>query len=83
MVGLPLDAGHVAEWQISVARTWLCLSLAVPAFLSTRVPWAWVSLHLQEEPETKAWESWEPLSLVCRHTGGLTHLSAGLILFSS
>jgi len=78
-----MGAGHVLEWRICVNRTWLRSSLAVPVLLSARAPWAWVTPHLQEEPETKAWESWEPLRLVCRHTGGLTHLSAGLILFSS
>lgn len=80
---IAFGAGHVLEWQICVARTWLRLSFAVPALLPTRAPWAWVSLHPEEEAETKVWESWEPLSLVCKHTGGLTHVCAGLNLFSS
>ncbi|XP_045292244.1 ubiquitin-conjugating enzyme E2 E2 isoform X2 [Leopardus geoffroyi] len=66
------------EWQICIHSTWQNLSLALSALLSTRAPWACVTLHLWDEPETKAWESWEPLSLVCKHTRDLARFSAGV-----
>lgn len=66
------------EWQICIHSTWQNLSLALSALLSTRAPWACVTLHLWDELETKAWESWEPLSLVCKHTRGLARFSAGV-----
>ncbi|XP_047730505.1 ubiquitin-conjugating enzyme E2 E2 isoform X4 [Prionailurus viverrinus] len=66
------------EWQICIHSTWQKLSLALSALLSTRAPWACVTLHLWDEPETKAWESWEPLSLVCKHTRGSARFSAGV-----
>lgn len=72
---MPLGSGHTPEWQICIDRTWLSLSLAVLALLSTGAPWACIILCLWDEPETKAWESWEPLSLVCKHTEGLAHFS--------